>query len=72
MDLAALMSRMEDDDEPGLTNDQIATRLEEYHALVHGQEPETFTPGQIVWHKMGKAADTRGSEHPHIFIGYLP
>lgn len=70
MDFAQLLAgHHEPDDTPKLTDDQIVTRLEEYFARIHGEEPERFTPGQIIYAKCpGK---TRFSKQPHIFIRYL-
>lgn len=70
MNLAQLLAA-KDDDSPGLTDEQIITRLSEYFALVHATEPERFEPGQIVWHKYPAMAYSRDAGKPNIFLGYL-
>lgn len=75
MNLAEMMmaaGRDCEDDEPGLTDDQQITRLQEYFAQVYAAEPERFEPGQIIWHKNPELADVRRAEAPRIFVGYLP
>ncbi len=59
------------DDGPGLTDDQIITRMGEWFAQAYEAEPEIFRPGQIIWHKNPSAAISVDSDKPHLFVRYL-
>lgn len=73
MNLAQLTAAFggDNDEGPGLTDEQQITRLQEYFAQVYAVEPERFEPGQVIWHKNPELADIRTAGQPSIFVGYL-
>lgn len=72
-DIAAMFAAaaMDRDDDHGLTHEQHITRLTEFYAQVYTAEPETFTPGQIIWHKNPELATFNDAREPHLFVEYL-
>lgn len=69
--MAMLEQAMTDneDEGPGLTDEQVVTRLRE--VLAKRQKFHDFTEGQVLRHKYPSLACTRDAAVPHIFVEWI-
>lgn len=71
MSLAELFGQMSDmEEESTMTEKQTVSALRKCFEAI-SEQPQVFTPGEIVLHKFPDHSTTKSASGPAIFIGYL-